>query len=55
MEPLAIAFILQSTYDLLPNAIKLKQCGYIDTDACALRQREGGTLRRVLTACPQSK
>ena len=34
MEPLAISFLLRSTYDLLPNAINLKLWGYTDSDLC---------------------
>ena len=30
MEPLAISFLLRSTYDLLPNATNLKLWGYTD-------------------------
>ena len=32
MEPLAISFLLRSTYELLPNATNLKLWGYTDSD-----------------------
>ena len=32
MEPLAISFLLRSTYDLLPNATNLKLLGYTNSD-----------------------
>ena len=32
MEPLAISFLLRSTYDLLPNATNLKLWGYTNGD-----------------------
>ena len=48
MEPLAISLLLRSTYDLLPNATKLKLWGYTNSDLCL------GTLRHVLSACPHS-
>ena len=34
MEPLAISFLLRSTYDLLPNATNLKLWGYTNSDLC---------------------
>ena len=49
MEPQAISFLLRCTYDLLPNAINLKLWGY--TSSC---KSDRGTLRHVLSACPQS-
>ena len=54
MEPLAISFLLRSTYDLLPNATNLKLWGYTDSDLCFHVKVIGGTLRHVLSACPQS-
>ena len=53
MEPLVISFLLRSTYDLLPNATNLKLWGYTDSDLC-LCKSDRGTLRYVLSACPQS-
>ena len=53
MEPLAISFLLRSTYDLLPNATNLKLWGYTNSDLC-LYKSDRGTLRHVLPACPQS-
>ena len=54
MEPLAISFLLRSTYDLLLNATNLKLWGYTDSDLCLSCKRDRGTLRHVLSACPQS-
>lgn len=54
MEPLAISYLLRSTYDLLPCASNLKQWGYIDSDLCTICQKERGTLRHVLSACSKS-
>ena len=54
MEPLTISFLLRSTYDLLPNATNLKLWGYTDSDQCLSCKSDRGTLRHVLSACPQS-
>ena len=54
MEPLAISFLLRSTYDLLPNATNLKLWGYANSDLCLLCKSDRGTLHHVLSACPQS-
>ena len=54
MEPLAISFLLRSTYDLLPNATNLKLRGYIDSDLCFSCKSERVTSRHELSACPQS-
>ena len=54
VEPLAISFLLRSTYDLLPNATKLKLWGYTDSDLCLSCKNDRGTSRHVLSACPQS-
>ena len=54
MEPLAISFLLRSTYDLLPNATNLKLWGYTDSDLCLSCNSDRSTLRHVLSACPQS-
>ena len=54
MEPLVISFLLRSTYDLLPNVINLKLWGYTDSDLCLSCKSNRGTLRHVLSACPQS-
>ena len=53
MEPLAISFLLHSTYDLLPNATNLKLWGYTNSDLCLSCKRDRGNLRHVLFACPQ--
>ena len=54
MEPLAISFLLHSTYDLLPNASNLKLWGYTNSDLCFLCKSDWGTLRHVLSSCSQS-
>ena len=54
MEPLAISFLLRSTYDLLPNATNLELWGYTHSDLCLSCKSDRGTLRHVLSACPQS-
>ena len=54
MEPLAISFLLRSTYDLLPNATNLKLWGYTKSDLCLSCKSDRGTLRHVLSACPHS-
>ena len=54
MKPLLISFFFRSTYYLLPNATKRKLWGYIDSDLCLLCKRDRGTLRHVLSPCPQS-
>ena len=54
MEPLAISFLLRSTYDLLPNATNQKLWGYTNSDLCLSCKSDRGTLRHVLSACPQS-
>ena len=53
MEPLAISFLLRSTYDLLPNVPNLKLWGYTDSDLCFLCKSDRGTLCHILSACPQ--
>ena len=53
MEPLAILFLLRSTYDLLPNATNLKLWGYTNLDLCLSCKSDRGTLRQVLSVCPQ--
>ena len=54
MEPLAISFLLRSTYDLLPSATNLKLWGYTNSDLCLSYKSDRGTLHHVLSACPQS-
>ena len=54
MEPLAISFLLRSTYDLLPNAKILKLWGYTNSDLCLSCKSDWGTLHHVLSVCPQS-
>ena len=53
MEPLAISFLLRSTCDLLPNATNLKLWGYTNSDLCLSCKSGRGSLRHVLSACPQ--
>ena len=52
MEPLAISFLLRSTYDLLSNATNLKLWGYTDSDLCLSCKSDPGTLHQVLSARP---
>ena len=54
MEPLAIAFILRSTYDLLPNKTNLKLWGYTNSDLFLSCKSDRVTLRHVLSACSHS-
>ena len=54
VEPLAISFLLHSTYDLLPNATNLKLWGYTNSDLCLLCKCDWGILCHILSACPQS-
>ena len=54
MELLAISFLLHSTYDLLPYATNLKLWGYTNSDLCLSCKSDRGTLRHLLSACPQS-
>ena len=49
-----ISFLLRSTYDFLPNATDLKLWGYTNSDLCLSYKSDWGTLRHVLSACPQS-
>ena len=54
MEPLAISFLLCSTYDLLPNVTNLKLWGYTNSDLCLSCKSDWGTLCHVLSVCPHS-
>ncbi len=54
MEPLAISFLLRSTYDLLPNMTNLKLWRYTYSDLLFLCKNDRGTLHHELSACPQS-
>ena len=54
MKPLVISLLLRSTYDLLPNATNLKLWEYTYSDLCLSCKSNRGTLRHVLSACPQS-
>ena len=54
MEPLAISFLLRSTYDLLSNATNLKLWGYTDSNLCLSCKSDRGTWHHVLSACAQS-
>ena len=53
MEPLAISFLLRSTYDLLPNVTNLKLWGYTNSDLCSSCKSDRGILHHILSACPQ--
>ena len=54
MKPLAISFLLRSTYDLLPKATNQKLWAYTDSDLYLSCKSDRGTLHHVLSACPQS-
>ena len=49
-----ISFLIRSTYDLLLSATNLKSWGYTNSDLCLSCKSDRGTLRHVLSACPQS-
>ena len=53
MEPLAISFLLCSTYDLLPNTTNLKLSD-TDSDLCLSCKSDQSTLHHILSACSQS-
>ena len=54
MEPLAISLLIRSTYNLIPNATNLKLWDNTDSDLCLSCKSDRGTLRHVLSSCPQS-
>ena len=54
MEPLVIAFLLHSKYDLLQNVTNLKLWGYTDLDLCLSYKSDRGTLCHIQSACPLS-
>ena len=54
MEPLAISFLLRSTYDLIPNATNLKLWGCTNSDLCLSCKSDRCTLGHILSAYPQS-
>ena len=54
MEPLALSFLLRSTYNLLPTPANHKQWGFSMDDTCASCKTARGTLRHVLSACKSS-
>ena len=54
MEPLALSFLLRSTYNLLPTPANHKQWGFTGDDTCAMCKSARGTLRHVLSSCGRS-
>ena len=54
MEPLALSFLLRSTYNLLPTPANHKQWGFTRDDTCAMCKSARGTLRHVLSSCGSS-
>ena len=54
MEPLALSFLLHSTYNLLPTPANHKQWGFTGDDTCAMCKSARGTLRHVLSSCGSS-
>ena len=51
---MAISFLLRSTHDLLPNVTNLKLWGYTHSVLCLSCKSDRGSLRHVISACPQS-
>ena len=54
MEPIALSFLLRSTYNLLPTPANHKQWGFIGDDTCAMCKSARGSLRHVLSSCGSS-
>ena len=54
MEPLALSFLLRSTYNLLPTPANHKQWGSTGDDTCMTCKSARGTLRHVLSSCESS-
>jgi hypothetical protein len=54
MEPLALSFLLRSTYNLLPTPANHKQWGITRDDTCTKCNAARGTLRHVLSSCGSS-
>ena len=54
MEPLALSFLLRSTYNLLPTPASHKQWGFTGDDTCAMCKSARGTLWHVLSSCGSS-
>ena len=55
MEPLALSFLLRSTYNLLPTPANHKQWGFTGDDTCAMCKFARGTLRHVLSSCGSAR
>ena len=55
MEPLALSFLLRSTYNLLPTPANHKQWGFTGDDTCAMCKSARGTLRHVLSSRVHSR
>ena len=54
MEPLALSFLLRSTYNHLPTPANHKQWGFTGDDTCAMCKSARATLRHVLSSCGSS-
>ena len=54
MEPLALSFLLRSTYNHLPTPANHKQWGFTGDDICAMCKSARATLRHVLSSCGSS-
>ena len=54
MEPLALSFLLRSTYNLLPTPANHKQWGFTGDDTCAMCMSARGTLWHILSSCGSS-
>ena len=54
MEPLALSFLLRSTYNLLPTPANHKQWGFTGDDTCTMSKSARGTLQHILSSCGSS-
>ena len=54
IEPLALTFLLRSTYDLLPTPVNTKKRGLQQNDKCRICNKERGTLHHILSGCKQA-
>ena len=54
IEPLALTFLLRSTYDLLPTPVNTKKWGLQQNDKCRICNEKRGTLRHILSGCKQA-
>ena len=54
IEPLALSFLLRSTFDLLPTPVNTKQWALQQNDKCRLCKDHRGTLRHILSGCKKA-